>query len=203
MVSADTQGAVRGGPPPRTALSEVGWFGRSPFLVQEVCLDGRGGSRNMQEQKARVEAPWETVDRRRFETKAATVEWVHQLAEWDLFLTITRRGGGWENAMRAKMEFERWAKWKLRRKRILFTVEIHPGGHGAHVHAIAESGGQRYVPLQKSALRHFGRNRIVPARSPGAVAQYVSRRLAFEMTKQWSRGVEWNLINFSTRPCRA
>jgi hypothetical protein len=127
-------------------------------------------------------------------------EWVLQLAPWQAFGTFTFQ---FEMTTRGAANcFENQVARHLPGVRCFYSVEMHPGGHGGHVHALFANLGEFESQLSKKGQRvlvteirgvnfwklwfdRYGRNSIELPRDVGACGRYV----ASYMTKE---AAHWN-----------
>lgn len=122
-------------------------------------------------------------------------EWVGGLADWDCFFTLTFRGEAW-SGQHAQRAVVRWCNRSLRGRSVLHAEEVHPGGHGAHVHGLAATQGAWRKGLWQSWYARYGRAKFEPLKTIGGVAGYVSKYLpALEVMKQFHRQIEWGVLN--------
>jgi hypothetical protein len=121
------------------------------------------------------------------------VNWVVQLAPWDAFCTFTFELS--ESVEGARRKFTRWINKNWQGVPVFYVIEIHPGGHGAHIHALMRLGNKRRKEVWRDWFNSFGQARLVPIESIGACAGYCAKyciKTAFE--KGW-----WNVLNVSGR----
>ena len=121
------------------------------------------------------------------------VNWLLALGKWDAFFTGTfRKSIGGDVA---GLAFRRWVRKALPGYRAAFVVEQHPGGHGAHVHALLETRGAWRKGLWESWFSRHGRAHCVPIKGARGVAGYCTKVLGLEMTKQFRRGAFLEFVN--------
>jgi len=139
-----------------------------------------------------------SVDQKRCLQSQVVAQWVEALGNWDAFFTGTFETSWSER--HATKAFEKWCRQTLWGRSVFYVTEQHPLGHGAHVHALLATQGAYRRTLWQSWFERYGRCRIEPIASRVAVAAYCYKYvLGREMTKQFRRGVWWNLLNCHRR----
>ena len=110
--------------------------------------------------------------------------WEEQLAAWRAFLPSL---GGWEvfvtgtfrhksGIATAAKCFERFMRTECPSVSYFYAVELHPGGHGAHVHAMLADCRRVYRKrVWRAWFTAYGRNRIEPIRKPEGVHAYCAK----------------------------
>jgi len=133
----------------------------------------------------------------------AVAGWVETLGKWDCFFT-----GSFDTCwseLHASRAFERWHRRNQKSRSAFYVVEQHPGGHGAHIHALLASQGAYRRILWRTWFERYGRCRIEPIRKQLHLAAYCFKvnltgyRMGGEMTKQFRDGVWWNVLNVRRR----
>jgi hypothetical protein len=126
----------------------------------------------------------------RRELQQQTVEWLLHLAPWDCFLTCTFKLRV-PKIETGRQIFESWWKRHWHGVPTFYAVELHPGGHGAHIHglmALARLRIQR-TDLWESWFKVYGRCSFKPPRSAGAVAGYCASGSVLEVLKDGCWGL--------------
>jgi len=161
----------------------------------ELCTDGNAMSL-LEECDVADEVSEEQL-RCRFEKeveKFKVASWVIGLGNWDVFMTGTFKGE--TSSVEANRRFLWWMNRMLPGHRVLYVVENHPGGHGAHLHGLLATKGCYRKRLWADWYERFGRCRFDPVRSKNEAARYTMKMvLGYEMTKQWRKGVFWDVLN--------
>jgi hypothetical protein len=98
---------------------------------------------------------------------------VDALAPWKVFATHTFR---WNASLSsAGRVYRRFMDRMLPSISFFYAVELHPGGHGGHIHALWDSLEAPRIATHKEWLKRYGGNRIEPVRSFDDVVQYCSK----------------------------
>jgi len=102
-------------------------------------------------------------------------EWVGGLAAWDVAATATfrYRCGIWA-AEKAWLGFMRRHFPEVR---YFYAVEIHPGGHGAHVHALLEYRRRQRKHAWRVWFERYGRALFSGMRSRRNACAYAAKHL--------------------------
>lgn len=121
----------------------------------------------------------------------AIAEWVHGLAPWQVFSTLTFEGEFTRDA--AARAYERFMRKALPKVTYFYSIERNPSREGHHVHAMwadAETVPRKHV--WKEWKNRHGRNRIEPVKSKDDVSGYCAKYVTKE-------GAWWN---FKLQPHR-
>lgn len=114
--------------------------------------------------------------------------WVHGLAHWDTFATLTFRYQcrDWS----AQKAFERFVERQQPGVPVFYALEFNPGDNlGTHVHALlATSGGLYRRAMWSEWFQRYGRARIEPVAKIGGVTGYCSKYCT--KSRVW-----WNVLN--------
>jgi hypothetical protein len=102
------------------------------------------------------------------------VNWMHTLAQWDLYFTGTFR---WEASVdSARRTFERWMRRLLPDVSYFYALERNPSRDGHHVHGLfANTAGVYRKSVWHNWFEAYGRNTLEPIRSKGQVEDYCSK----------------------------
>lgn len=122
--------------------------------------------------------------------KLQMVNWVHNLAPWEVISHLTFR---WEVSLdAARRGYERFMRKALPHLSYFYAEEANPSRDGYHVHALWSDCKTLY---RKEAwatwFKRFGRARIEPVRDKGDVSSYCSKYV----TKQgawWNVSLQWH-----------
>ena len=143
------------------------------------------------------ERPLDEEERRAYARQEAkqwlqiqTVDWLLHLAPWDCFLTCTFKVRI-PSADTGRQVFVNWWKERWHGVPCFYAVELHPGGHGAHIHGLMALKRQRIqrTALWESWFNVFGRCSFLPPRSVDAVAGYCAGGSVLEVMKDGCWGI--------------
>jgi hypothetical protein len=108
----------------------------------------------------------------------AMADWVSSLAPWKVFATHTF---SYEASLgSARRVYERFMAQALPSISYFYAVELHPGGHGPHIHAMWDSLGAPRIATHREWLKRYGRNRIEPVRDFRDVVDYCAKYVCKE-----------------------
>lgn len=152
----------------------------------------------------RVERPLDEEELRgyarrqaREELQIRTVDWLLHLARWDCFLTCTFKIRV-PKVESGKQIFVNWWKENWHGVPCFYAVELHPGGHGAHIHGLMALKRRRIqrTALWESWFERYGRCSFLPPRSADAVAGYCAGGSVLEVMKDGC----WGLLGVTQNP---
>ena len=98
---------------------------------------------------------------------------VQGLAHWRVFGTFTFRWSASVNS--ARRCFERFVKGAVPNMSTFYAIELHPGGHGGHIHALFDRDDFPRVQMWRQWHKRFGINRIEPVNGYQDVCDYCSK----------------------------
>lgn len=109
---------------------------------------------------------------------------VERLAQWKVFGTFTFR---WVASVdSAKRCFERFIRARLPGNvSVFWVIEVHPGGHGAHAHALFDRTDWPRKEMWEAWFKRYGRARIEPLRSFRG-REYCASKYVCKDTSWWS-----------------
>lgn len=112
-------------------------------------------------------------------------EWVHGLAPWEVFSTLTFR---WEASQdSARRCYEKYMRKNLPWVSYFYSIEANPSRDGNHVHALwADTQNASRRDAWGKWFKANGRARIEPVRGKGDVAGYCAKYCT-------KHGVWWNV----------
>lgn len=148
--------------------------------MKRPILSDRSFERQLAADAARVEAL-----KRAYEEKLLHMgAFVERLAVWKVFGTFTFRWCATVDS--AKRCFERFLRARLPSSVSAFwVVEVHPGGHGAHVHALFDRTDWPRKEMWEAWFKRYGRARIEPLRSFRG-REYCASKYVCKDTSWWS-----------------
>lgn len=109
-------------------------------------------------------------DQERIEQMA---KFVHELARWKVFATFTFQFSA--SVRSATKCFEKFVRRNVPNVSVFFAIELHPGGHGGHVHALFDCIEFPRHWLWQEWKKRYGINRIEPIRGYIDVCEYCSK----------------------------
>jgi hypothetical protein len=130
------------------------------------------------------EERWASVRRElRSMNQAQVVEWILDLSQWDCFFTCTFRQK--RSPEEAEAIFRDWWKHNWYGVPTFYSVELHPGGHGAHLHGLMTlwPRGIKYLSLWETWFKPYGRCSFERPRDLENAAGYSSPITVYEVIK--------------------
>jgi hypothetical protein len=103
----------------------------------------------------------------------AMAKFVYDLSAWKVFATFTFQFCA--SVANATKYFQKFHRRNLPNVSCFFAIELHPGGHGGHVHALFDCDRFPRSALWQEWKKRYGINRIEPINGYGAVCDYVSK----------------------------
>jgi len=100
-------------------------------------------------------------------------KFVWELASWRVFATFTFR---WSASVEsARRCFERFVRRSIPNVSFFFAIELHPGGHGGHVHALFDRDDFPRKAVWSAWKKRYGVNRVEPIKGFQNVCDYVAK----------------------------
>lgn len=137
-------------------------------------------------EELRKKAMWDSKG----ELHKATVEWLKNLCVWDCFFTLTFRVSV-RSVGTAETMFKKWMRKNWRGVACFYAVELHPGGHGAHLHGLMNLTARRIqrTALWESWFKLHGRCSFEFPQNVDSVTGYCSRASVLEVLKDGRWGI--------------
>jgi len=120
--------------------------------------------------------------------------WLLTVAPWDTFGTYTY---ALERSVEgARRNYQWWHRKNFPAVPTFYAIEMHPGGHGAHIHALHRLGqSPRRHEVWASWWPRLGRARVSPIEKIGGCSGYCSKYAVKEAFKNgW-----WMVLGCGTR----
>ena len=125
--------------------------------------------------------------------KLQKVEWIENLADWEVMFTGTYR---WQASLDStRRTFEKFMRLKEPHLSYFYCVEGNPSREGFHVHSLwADARGVFRKDAWAEWFKRYGRARIELVRSRGDVSEYASKYLCKERGKfcWWDVKLQWH-----------
>jgi hypothetical protein len=121
------------------------------------------------------------------------VWWILSLSVWDCFLTCTFRRP--RSLHDSEKIFREWWQSNWFGVPCFYSIELHPGGHGGHIHGLMTlwPRGIKYLALWETWFKPYGRCSFEKPRDLKRTAGYSSPTTVHEVIKDGT----WGLLGIS------